>query len=77
MVFVLGRAAANETTSGDLVSQIVFFLLTAIPYQGFFIWAVVWLTLDSVRGPRGRRAAVAEACRSPHKASGDVMRRAS
>jgi hypothetical protein len=57
MVFGIGRAVANETASGDLVSKVVFFLLMTIPYQGFFIWAVCWLTLDAIRERRGARAA--------------------
>ncbi|MFL6127246.1 hypothetical protein [Actinophytocola sp.] len=76
MVFVLGRAAASVTTSGDFVSKVVFFLLVTIPYQGFFIWAAAWLTLDSVRERRRARAAAAEISRSD-VSSGCLNRRES
>jgi len=50
------------------VSKVVFFLLTTIPFQSFLIWAVVWLTLDSVHERRRNRAAAIGAYR-------DVTRR--
>jgi len=57
MGFGIEPAVANETVSGDPVSKVVFFLLTSIPYQGFFIWVAYWLTLDAVRKRRSARSA--------------------
>jgi hypothetical protein len=57
MGFGIVRVVANENVTGDPVSKVVFFLLTTIPYQGFFIWAAYWLTLDEVHKRRSARSA--------------------